>query len=146
MATPPAKDTSILVPKIRAFSTICSIRQLQSSTLHQSAVLDWFAALRDSLTRPARSNRRRQQRHALKVPIEVRTASGVTYPGVSRDLSTVGMGALVSAYLEIGDKIWVKYDHPARGEQSARATVRAATVKQRHGYRYGFEFHLPIEI
>ena len=107
-------------------------------------MLNWIAALRRSLTAPP--NRRRENRKPVKAPIEVRAASGVTYPGYSRDLSPLGMGAVVSAPLRINEQVWVKYDHPVRGEQCARATVRQATVRQRHGYRYGFEFHVPMDV
>ncbi len=86
---------------------------------------NWIAAIRRSLAGPP--NRRREIRKAFKTPIEIRAASGVTYPGFSRDLSSLGMGAVVSAPLEVNEQVWIKYDYPARGEQVARAAVRQAT-------------------
>lgn len=109
-------------------------------------MLNWITAVREAFLRPARQNRRREHRLAFKAPIEIRAPSGVTYRGVSRDLSPLGMGALVPAFLQVGDEIWVKYDHPGAGELLTRATVRRATVKQRNGYRYGLEFHVPLDV
>ena len=100
----------------------------------------WINAFRHLLGQDARQERRGEFRADLKFPIEIRAASGITYRGVSRDISGSGMGAVVYAYLELGEQIWIKYQHPTEGEQNARAVVRHATVKQRHGYRYGFEF------
>jgi c-di-GMP-binding flagellar brake protein YcgR len=91
-------------------------------------------------------NRRRERRSPFKAPIEIRASSGVTYRGVARDLSPFGMGALISASLNIGEEIWIKYEHPASGSQIARAIVRRATVKERTGYRYGFEFQVSVDV
>ncbi len=109
------------------------------------AVLRWLSSLRRS--KPPDENRRREERRELKLPIEIRTAAGVTYPGFSRDLSPNGMGAVVSAPLNVGEEIWIKYEHPAT-DRSSRVTVRRATVRQSRGYRFGFEFEftVPLEI
>lgn len=110
-------------------------------------MLRWITAVRESLASPAKAERRGEQRIPYKTTIEIRTADGITYRGYSRDLSLRGMGALVAASLEIGDEIWVKYDHPKRGEQISRATVRQAKVRSRlSSSRYGFEFRLPLDI
>ena len=106
---------------------------------------NWINTFRQLLGQNARQERRGEFRADLKIPIEIRAASGTTYRGVSRDISPLGMGAVVYAYLELGEQIWIKYEHPTEGEQTTRAVVRHAKVKQRHGYRYGFEFQLPVE-
>lgn len=121
-------------------------KQEARSVEREPRVNKWITAIRQTLLRRARQNRRREHRISFKAPIEIRTPSGVTYGGFSRDLSPLGMGALITCYLEIGDEVWVKYEHPAAGEQFARVTVRRATVKQRHGYRYGFEFLVPMDV
>lgn len=109
-------------------------------------VLRWFASLRRSFAAPSQVDRRAEQRRSVKLPIEVRSADGTQYRGFTRDLSNIGMGAVVSAELHVGDQIWVRYLHPVRGEQESRAVVRHATVRQRHGYRYGFEFSVPLDL
>jgi c-di-GMP-binding flagellar brake protein YcgR len=109
-------------------------------------VLDWIASIRQYIARPARQDRRQEVRRSLKLPVEVRDESGTLYRGFTRDLSELGMGAVVSAELKVGDQIWVRYEHPTLGEQNFRAVVRHATVRQRHGYRYGFEFPVPLEV
>ena len=108
-------------------------------------MLDWIATLRQALKRPPRTNRRRERRDPYKVPIEIRTSSGGIYPGHSRDVSLLGMGAITSAPLEVGDEVLIKYDHPT-GDQTSRSVVRRATVRQRLGYRYGFEFQVTLEL
>ena len=107
-------------------------------------MLRWLSSLRQTLTGTIRANRRREQRRPFTTPIEIRVGSGVTYRGFSRDLSRLGMGAVVSAYLEIGQEVWVSYDHPTDGTVSARAVVRRGTVRQRFGYRYGFAFQVAV--
>jgi len=108
-------------------------------------VLDWIASLRQALHRPLRPNRRRERRDPYKVTIEIRTSSGGIYPGVSRDVSLLGMGAIVTAPLALGEQVLIKYEHPA-GEQATRSVVRRAIVKQRFGYRYGFEFDETLDL
>jgi hypothetical protein len=119
--------------------------QLYSSRLHPSPVLDWFASIRQALTGPLQKNRRREHRKPYKVSIEIRTRDGGIYAGVSREVSPLGMGAIASAPLQVGDEVLIKYSHPVEG-QAARAVVRRATVRQRLGYRYGFEFQLPLDV
>ena len=101
-------------------------------------MLDWSATLRKLIAGAAYPKQRRERRVPFDVSINVCTVSGVNYRGFCRDLSPFGMGALVSAPLEIGEQVRINYEHPTRGEQMASATVR-----QRHGYRYGFELQLP---
>lgn len=48
------------------------------------------------------------------------------------------MGALVTASLAVGDKVQIKYEDPSRPGEPPR--LRYATVRQRFGFRYGFEF------
>lgn len=109
-------------------------------------MLRWLSNLRHTLSSTSAVERRRQQRRYLKIPIEVRSSTAVSYKGFTRDLSLSGMGAVVSAPLKIGDKVWIKYNHPSRGEQEVRAVIRNAIVRQRHGYRFGFEFDIPMEL
>ena len=92
------------------------------------------------------ANRRREQRKSLNVPIEIRTQAGVVYRGWSRDISPAGMGAISSVPLEVGAQVWVKYDHPFPSGEAPRTIVRRAIVRQRHSYRYGFEFDVPLEL
>ena len=55
------------------------------------------------------------------------------------------MGAIVTAPLALGEQVLIKYEHPA-GEQATRSVVRRAIVKQRFGYRYGFEFDVTLDL
>ncbi len=107
--------------------------------------LNWISALRDSLI-GSPSDRRREERRYLKLPIEVRVASGTTYPGFSRDLSRSSMGAVVSTPLKVGQHVWVSFDYPAAGQSSARTVEQEATVRQCLGFRYGFEFTVPLDM
>jgi hypothetical protein len=50
------------------------------------------------------------------------------------------MGAVVTADLQIGEDVWIKYDHPVPDRSESRAVARESAVKQRFGNRYGFEF------
>lgn len=106
---------------------------------------NWIAALRQSLIGSS-AERRREERRYLKFPIEVRVSSGATSPGLSRDLTRCSMGAVVSTPLKIGQEVWVAYEHPSAGGESARTVTRRATVRQRLGYRYGFEFMQPMDV
>ncbi len=108
-------------------------------------MLRWLSSLRQSLTGPRLSDRHRERRVDLKLPIEVR-AAGTAYAGLSRDLSPTGMGAVVSAPLNVGDRVFVKYEHPYPSGNVPRMVVRRAVVRQRHGYRYGFEFDVAFEL
>ena len=56
------------------------------------------------------------------------------------------MGALVTATLNIGERVHIKYEHPGRAGEQPRTLIRRATVSQRFGFRYGFEFDLPIDL
>jgi hypothetical protein len=105
---------------------------------------NWMTAMRDSFLGTA-AERRREPRRYLKLPIEVRVASGATYPGFSRDLCRFSMGAVVSTPLNIGEEVWITFDYPAAGETPVRPIVRHATVRQRLGFRYGFEFASPLD-
>jgi len=109
-------------------------------------VLRWLSKLRRHAPADAATDRRREERRNLKLPIEVRTAAGVTYKGFSRDLSSSGMGAVVSAPLNAGDEIWVKYSHPVPGSPTGLVMARRAKVRQSRGYRYGFEFDFSVPL
>ena len=106
---------------------------------------NWISALRHSVT-GASVERRREERSYVKFPIEVRVSSGDSYPGFSRDLCRSSMGAVVSTHLKIGQQVWVSYDRPVAGAEPVRVVARQATVRICLGFRYGFEFDLPMEI
>ena len=115
--------------------------------LHRMAVPDWWSSLRQSLgVKLAPSERRREVRRQLKIALEIRTSDGVIYAGFSRDLSPAGMGAIASAPLKQGEIVWIKYDHPLGTGVPPRPVVRRAKVRQQHGYRFGFEFDVPLEL
>jgi len=107
--------------------------------------IGWIAALRQSLIGSS-AERRREERKYVKFPIEVRLTSGATAAGLSRDLTQCSMGAVVSTMLKVGQEVWIAYEHPATGGESARTVSRHATVRQRLGYRYGFEFEQPMDV
>lgn len=93
--------------------------------------------LRDWTHKPS-IERRREPRNPFEASIEVRTAGGTTFRGVARDLSNGGMGAIVYADLEVGDRVVIYYMHPANS--ASRFVFRPACVRGRYGSRYGFEF------
>lgn len=105
--------------------------------------VNWTASLRGPIDGAA--ERRREERRFLKLPIEVRVPSGVTYTGLSRDLSRTSLGAVVSARLEVGQQVWVTFRYPEAGKEPVRVELQA-TVRQCLGFRYGFEFVAPLDI
>ncbi len=107
--------------------------------------LNWIEALRDFVV-GSPAERRREQRRYLKVPVEVRVASGVTYPGFSRDLSRFNMGAVVSTPLKVGQEVWVTFEYPIAGHEAACRVDTQATIRQGLGFRYVFEFKAPLEL
>lgn len=114
---------------------VVETEKLRMTARLRQAVADGLAGLRELFNGAAQPNRRREQHTSFTGSVIVLTASGTQYHGICRDLSAGGMGALVSAPLEIGQQVRISYKHPALGKQMA-----FATVKQRHGYRYGFAF------
>ena len=106
---------------------------------------NWISSLRHSVL-GASDERRREERRYVKFPIEVRVSSGDVFPGFSRDLSRSSMGAVVSTPLKIGQQVWISYDRPVGGVEPVRVVARPATVRICLGFRYGFEFDLPMEI
>ena len=101
------------------------------------------AWLRSVIAKPA--ERRRWPRHAFKSSREVRTPAGEIWKGIARDLSVLGMGAVVYADLKIGETLLVKYEHPD-GSGSVKFVARQARVKSRHGWRYGLEFEHQLDV
>ena len=88
-------------------------------------------------------DRRQSDRIAFREEIEIRTAAGTTCRGLSRDLSPTGIGAIVFGDdLSVGEEVRIKYRHP-RGTHS-QLVVRQATVRNRFGFRYGFNFAHPL--
>jgi hypothetical protein len=85
---------------------------------------------------PRRIERRSVPRYALVIPLTLRTSSGDTYSGFTRDMGAGGLGALVAADLPLGEEVTVTYQLPdGSPPQSHRATVR-----NRNGNRHGFQF------
>ena len=84
---------------------------------------------------------RQEPRLTFTDSIEVRAASGSSFRGIGRDLSSRGLGAIVFADLQVGDSVLIKYTDPQRTANNQIA-VRYARVRSRHGSRYGFEFEL----
>ena len=82
--------------------------------------------------------RRETARAPFTASIQVRTALGITYRGFGRDLSACGMGAIVSADLDVADPVVIYYTHPTR--TGTRFLCRSGVVRWRVGSRYGFEF------
>ena len=107
--------------------------------------INWTAALRESVGGSS-AERRREERRYLKFPIEVKVSSGATYAGLSRDISRSSMGAVVSAHLKIGEQICVTYNYPVTRGEPVRPVTREATVRQRLGFRYSFDFDLPMDV
>ena len=106
---------------------------------------NWIASLRESLSGSS-SERRHEQRRYIKLPIEVRLTSGATYSGYSRDLSRSSIGAVVSTALDVGQEVWLTFDYPSADNRLFCNVSLQATVRQRLGFRYGFEFTAPLDI
>ncbi len=107
--------------------------------------INWIASLRQSVMGSA-AERRREERKYLKLPIEVKVASGVGYPGFSRDLSRSSMSAVVSTHLKVGQEVSVTFEYPVAGKEPVPIVARQATVRHCLGYRYCFEFHVPLDL
>ncbi len=99
-----------------------------------SALHRWLQGLRPQPT----VERRRSPRTPSTEPVAVRTASGTTFRGVSRDLSESGLGALVYADLSVGESVIVYFSRHQEGV--SQFLCRPAFVRRRNGNRYGFEF------
>ena len=107
--------------------------------------MQWFSLVRhwvDNLPIVRQApDRRRSERRNFDAAIEIR-AAGVLLRGAADDLSESGISAVVYGELAVGDVVWIRYEHPASGEQVSKGVVRQSIVRRRHGYRYGFEFLL----
>ncbi len=87
----------------------------------------WISALVLSTPQP---ERRQSPRSPLGDSLLVSDGSGFVYHARGRDRSDAGLGAIVCGDLRIGDQVSVRMNG-----RRIRATVR-----NRNGYRYGFEF------
>lgn len=96
----------------------------------------WFRGHKPSVPK------RRTPRVPFSGSIEVRTAGGTIFRGIGCDLSEGGMGAIVYADLQVGDRVVIYYTHPV--DSTNRFTFRPACVRGRYGNRYGFEFETAI--
>ncbi len=83
----------------------------------------------------ALKERRRSHRHVIQGPVLVNTADGRVHRGLSRDLSETGFAAIVYGDLEVGLMVQLRFEHPEGTPQDRRAVVR-----NRYGYKHGFEF------
>jgi c-di-GMP-binding flagellar brake protein YcgR len=99
----------------------------------------WLCALSGS--RP-KLERRQFVRHPFHSAVEIRTKSGGILRGAARDLSEGGIGVIVYGELMVGEIIWLKYGDLT--DQGGHTVVSRGVVRQRHGYRYGFEFQSAI--
>ncbi len=79
--------------------------------------------------------KRRSQRRTIQGEVIVNTADGRMHRGISRDLSETGLAAIIYGDLDVGLTVQLRYEHP-EGERQARTAV----VRNRHGYKHGFEF------
>ena len=75
-------------------------------------------------------DRRRLRRDPLHASVVIIASGGFTFHASARDCNAGGVGAIVCADLQVGDEVVVKMD-----ERKLRCAVR-----NRNGYRYGFEF------
>jgi PilZ domain len=79
--------------------------------------------------------KRRSERRAIQGEVIVNTADGRVHRGISRNVSETGLAAIVYGSLDVGVTVQLRYEHPESGHQA-----RTAIVRNRHGYKHGFEF------
>ncbi len=79
----------------------------------------------------APQDRRRHPRHRHSVPITIRTTDGAVIPGISIEISTSGISAIIAEPLQLNDTVEL--------EPIAAAKVQAL-VRHNIGRIYGFEF------
>lgn len=106
-----------------------------------TALAQWLHALAKN---KSFAQARKEPRVAFTVSIEVRAANGAVFRGIARDLSTRGLGAIVSADLQVGDYVVIKYAHPQR-QGDIQVVRRSARIRGRYGSRYGFEFEQSMD-
>lgn len=113
---------------------------MREAPVHASPLKSWW---RRMLGQPERELRR-----ASRIPfsggVEIKNGTGEQAPGIARDLSVKGMGAIVAAEFQVGERVAIKYSHPLAADQKKEIT-RPALVRDRYGRRYGFEFDQPSE-
>jgi hypothetical protein len=89
---------------------------------------DYFPVVGSSLVDPVPPDRRREVRHAVRVPMRVLKVNQVSadHPGLCTDISRGGIGFETAARLELGTVIEYEFafvgDHPFR--HSARILYR----------------------
>lgn len=81
------------------------------------------------------AEKRRSERHTIQGEVVVNTADGRVHRGISRNVSETGLAAIVYGSLDVGVTVQLRYEHPKSGHQA-----RTAVVRNRHGYKHGFEF------
>ena len=104
--------------------------------------------LRSWWQRTFRDGRESEKRCAPRTPfsgwVEITSGTGDSSRGLARDLSMRGMGTIIFAEFALGERVRIKYTHPAAADRVLELS-RHATVRSRYGSRYGFEFEKPIE-
>ena len=86
---------------------------------------------------PPLGDRRRHKRLDLEVEVIVRAASGLI-PGRTREISEVGISAILPVELREGERVELQIKLP-----NATATTDAI-VRDRNVFRHGFEFLRPL--
>lgn len=113
---------------------------MSEASAHPSPLRSWWRRI---LGQPEREHRR-----ASRIPfsggVEIKNEAGEHAPGIARDLSVKGMGAIVAADFNVGDRVAIKYSHPLAADRKKELT-RPALIRDRYGRRYGFEFDQPSE-
>jgi hypothetical protein len=84
---------------------VIETEKLSMTTRLKHTVTHGLAGLRQLFVGESQLNRRREPRTPFTGSVIVVTASGTQYRGLCRDLSNGGMGALVSAPLEIDQQV-----------------------------------------
>ena len=81
---------------------------------------------------------RQSKRHILSVPLNISRKApqyGQRVPGLTMEISTGGLSAMMTEELKIGEAVEASFELPSAG----RVTVDA-TVRNKNLFRYGFEF------
>jgi len=83
-----------------------------------------------------RIDRRLAPRQQFQATISVSKADGHVFKGTGRDISKTGLGALVFGDLSVGELVLLRFQPPSEETEK----LMKAVVRQKLGYRYGFEF------
>ena len=89
-----------------------------------------------------RIDRRLAPRQQFEAKISVSRADGHVFNATGRDISETGVGALVFGDLSVGELVLLRFQPPSEETEK----LMKAVVRQKLGYRYGFEFKDRIEL